>query len=311
MTGFKRISTASLMTLKEALSAIYWYKDDLRSFLGVCLNESPIIATLDWTAYKRDIVWNLVDRLSKKESENQEVLLRLMIEVSHMTDFSHLARLEGGDLKAKKAKEAVEALRKQIKGLEELLKDTAEIASRREQYETEQKRVGGVIHTLSELQKEFYSLLTSTKPQKRGFQLEKILRGLFEIHDLDPRASFKIVGEQIDGAFTFDNTDYLLEAKWQKEPVGVQDLDALQAKVSRKLDNTLGLYISINGYSTDGLEAFMRNRPHLFLVDGADLTAVLEGRIDLKQLLMRKRREASQTGNIYLKVSEILRGLGP
>ncbi len=36
------------------------------------------------------------------------------------------------------------------------------------------------------------------------------------------------------------------------------------------------------------------------------LMAVLEGRIDLIQLLLRKRREASQKGNIYLKIHEIL-----
>jgi len=45
----------------------------------------------------------------------------------------------------------------------------------------------------------------------------------------------------------------------------------------------------------------------LILMDGADLMAVLEGRIDLGTLLLRKRRHASQTGNIYLKIHELLR----
>jgi len=98
----------------------------------------------------------------------------------------------------------------------------------------------------------------------------------------------------------------LLEAKWQRNPVNVGDLDRLQAKVSRKLDNTLGLYVSVNGYSEDGLEAFKYDRPKLYLVDGADLMAVLENRIDLQSLLKRKKREASQTGNIYLRISEII-----
>ena len=44
----------------------------------------------------------------------------------------------------------------------------------------------------------------------------------------------------------------------------------------------------------------------MILVDGSDIMAVLEGRIDLFQLLLRKRRHASQTGNIYLKIHEIL-----
>jgi hypothetical protein len=44
----------------------------------------------------------------------------------------------------------------------------------------------------------------------------------------------------------------------------------------------------------------------MLLMDGSDLMAVLEGRIDLIQLLLRKRREASQTGNIYLRIHEML-----
>jgi hypothetical protein len=79
---------------------------------------------------------------------------------------------------------------------------------------------------------EYLGPLTARDHQARGYKLEKILRQLFELFDLDPKASFKIVGEQIDGAFTFDKTDYLLEAKWQQEPVCAADLDVLAGRLS-------------------------------------------------------------------------------
>lgn len=44
----------------------------------------------------------------------------------------------------------------------------------------------------------------------------------------------------------------------------------------------------------------------MLLMDGADLMAVLEGRIDFVTLLIRKRRHAAQTGNVYLRINEIL-----
>jgi hypothetical protein len=44
------------------------------------------------------------------------------------------------------------------------------------------------------------------------------------------------------------------------------------------------------------------------LMDGGDLYAVLEERIDLRELLRRKRRESSMTGRVLLRVSEILAG---
>jgi hypothetical protein len=42
------------------------------------------------------------------------------------------------------------------------------------------------------------------------------------------------------------------------------------------------------------------------LMDGADLYAVLDERIDLRELLRRKRRETSMTGRVLLTAAEIL-----
>ena len=128
----------------------------------------------------------------------------------------------------------------------------------------------------------------------------------FDLFDLDPRAAFRISGEQIDGSFSFEGTDYLLEAKWQNKPIGAKDLDSLASKLSRKLDNTLGLFVSINGFSDDAVDAHSSGGRLVVLMDGSVLMAVLEGRIDLVQLHLRKRRTVAETGNIYTKIHEIL-----
>jgi hypothetical protein len=39
--------------------------------------------------------------------------------------------------------------------------------------------------------------------------------------------------------------------------------------------------------------------------NGADLNAILDDRINLHEMLYRKRRHVSQTGNIYLTVDKI------
>ena len=84
------------------------------------------------------------------------------------------------------------------------------------------------------------------------------------------------------------------------------DLDSLAGKLTRKLDNILGLYLSVNGYSDDGVRQHSTGRRLMILMDGSDLMAVLEARINLLQLLLRKGRHAAQTGNIYLRLHEIL-----
>lgn len=301
----KVIAPAALNALKEALVNVYWYKPELRSFLTYCISDPTILDKLNWNDYKRNIVSRLIDYFAQDQATYRGDLLRLMSEVIKMNDFSHLERLEDGKEKAKRAKEAVAALKKLYQVHDEILKEQKEIEERRKATFELQIKNKGVADKLLELTSEYYGLISSDNPQSRGYQLEKIIRELFILFDLDPKASFKIQGEQIDGAFTFDNTDYLFEGKWQKEPVNIQDLDAFSGKLTRKLDNTLGLFLSINNFSEDAVKAHSTGRRLMILMDGSDLMAVLEGRIDLIQLLLRKRRHASQTGNIYLRLHEI------
>jgi hypothetical protein len=145
----------------------------------------------------------------------------------------------------------------------------------------------------------------SKDTQGRGYDLERIMYDIFELFDLDPKASFKNTGEQIDGAFSLQGTDYLFEAKWEKIPISIGDLDGFSGKVNRKLDNTLGLFLSINGFSPEAISLHSSSRPSIILMHGADLMAVLEEQIDFVTLIVRKRRHAAQTGNIYLPISDM------
>jgi hypothetical protein len=302
----KRIAAAAVVALKEALTNLYWYKSDLRSFLTSTVSNPSLLGSLNWEDYKRNIVSTLVDFMVKRQEQYQGELVRLMSEVSRVDDFSHLERLEGGKEKAVGARASVLALRKLTEGHDSLLDEQKKVEERRRETHEKLLRNSAVRSGLEKLNQEYMPLLTDPDHQRRGYRLEKILKTLFEIFDLDPRASFKIVGEQIDGAFTFEGTDYLFEGKWQQEPVAAAELDSLSGKLSRKLDNTIGLFLSINGFSDDGVKTHSAGRRMMILMDGSDLMAVLEGRIDLIQLLLRKRREASQTGNIYLRIHEIL-----
>jgi hypothetical protein len=302
----KKIASAAIVALKDALTNLYWYKNDLRSFLTGTLANSSLLGGINWDNYKRNIASTLVDCMAKRESQYQRELVHLMDEVARVDDFSHLERLEGGKEKAEKARASVQALRKLLGAHNSLLSEQKKIEERRRRAHEELMQKTAVRDGLEKLSLEYKSLISDSDHQRRGYKLEKILQNLFELFDLDPRASFRIAGEQIDGAFTFEGTDYLFEGKWQDKFITAADLDVLAGKLSRKLDNTLGLFLSVSGFSDDGIKAHSSGRRLMILVDGSDLMAVLEGRIDLIQLLLRKRREASQTGNIYLRINEIL-----
>lgn len=302
------ISPVALNALKEALSQIYWYKNDLRSFLTQTIDNPALLASINWDDYKRTIVTKLVDFLGKHQATYQETLLSLMSNVIQMNNFNHLEHLEDGHRKATQARKAVQVLNNLYNSHETILDETRKIELRRHAAFQEQLKNTEIRNRLETLNHNFTKLATTTDSfQDRGFQLERLLKDLFELFDLDPRASFRCKGEQIDGAFSFENTDYLLEAKWQKEKVGLKELDAFAGKISRRLENTLGLFASINGYSDDAITKYgASGRSVMILIDGSHLMAVLEGRIDLFQLLLRLRRHAAQTGEIFLPIHRIL-----
>jgi restriction endonuclease Mrr len=220
--------------------------------------------------------------------------------------FPHLAKLDGGEEKVRRAKDAVEQLRTLVEPHQAAQDEEAAIKVRQKKAAEKLRENAAVRTRLDALKQKYLVLATSGDPQARGYDLERLLYDLFELFDLDPKASFRNSGEQIDGAFSLEGTDYLFEARWRKEQSDIGQLDSFAGKVTRKLENTLGVFLAISGFSQDGIDAHSKGRPSIILMDGADLMAVLEERIDFVVLLLRKRRHAAHTGEIYLRVHEIL-----
>lgn len=134
--------------------------------------------------------------------------------------------------------------------------------------------------------------------QSRGFAFEKYLKNIFELNGLEPRGSFKIVGEQIDGSFILHNEIYLLEAKWTNKPIDKGNLVIFNEKVSSKSGFTRGLYISFSGYSNEALATFANGRTvNIVLMSVQELAISLTRKIDLKDIIWRKVRTLAEEGN--------------
>lgn len=302
----KRMSAAALMALEEALTNVYWYKDGLKKFLYRCLGRnSALVSGSDWTDNKRTIVSRIVCTLAADQDRHLEKLRTLCIEVCAFDEFPHLADVEDAPRKVAKAKAAVTELRRLAGAHLKADEERAEIERRTKTEAERMKRLSSMAKGLSEVRRAFAAAF-SLKEQARGYELEKILYDLLALFDMDPKASFKVVGEQIDGAFVFEGTDYIVEARWTDKLSTRDEIDVFSAKVERRLDNTLGLFISINGLTDTALTKGGTGRMKILAMTGEDLNAVLEDRIGLPDLLRRKRRYGVQTGEMLLKVSEIL-----
>lgn len=294
------------MALKEALCSVYWYKSELRGFLQLCLSTPAILNNFNWENYKRQIASDVIDFLVANPNTHIGDLTKICYEICKITDFSHLKQLDDGSQKVEKARSAVAQLKQLVEPHQDVKKEQDEVKKRQEQAANKLKENKAVRQKLEAIKNRYMALVISDNVQGRGFELEKIMYELFELFDLDPKASFKNLGEQIDGAFSLEGTEYLFEAKWQKEPVNKADLAIFSDKVKTKLENTLGVFLSINAYSQDGVAAHQAGGAAIILMDGSDLMAVFEERIDFISLLYRKKRHAAQTGGIYLSYYQMV-----
>lgn len=302
----KQLSPAAVVALKEALCSVYWYKSDLRGFLQLCLSHPSFLTKFNWENYKRQIASDVIDHLVENPATHLGDLTKICYELCKIADFSHLKPLDDGPQKVERARNAVNQLKQLVEPHQDLKKEQDDIKRRQELAAKKLRENAAVRQKLEVIRVRYMGLVGSDNPQNRGFELERVMYELFELFDLDPKASFKNLGEQLDGAFSLEGTEYLFEAKWHKELVNKADLAVFSDKVRTKLENTLGVFLSINGYSQDGVTAHQAGGASILLMDGGDLMAVFEERIDFTSLLLRKKRHAAQTGNIYLNYCQMV-----
>lgn len=146
--------------------------------------------------------------------------------------------------------------------------------------------------------------MSTQEPQKRGYAFEAFLKELFEVYGLKPRASFRIIGEQIDGSFDLSNEIYLLEAKWQGPKIGAAELHTFHGKLDQKAAWTRGLFVSQSGFTEEGLAAFGRGKK-VICMDGLDMYEILNREIPLTDVLERKIRRAAETGKPFIPIREL------
>ncbi len=142
------------------------------------------------------------------------------------------------------------------------------------------------------------------EPQARGYAFEKFLKDVFDAYELSARASFRLVGEQIDGSFVSGGDTYLLEARWRNNLVDAATLRAFNGKVQDKASWSRGLLVSYRGFSDDGLTAFGRGKS-IICMDGRELHDILSRRLDFATVLAMKARRAAETGQPFVRVNDL------
>ncbi|MEN2388574.1 restriction endonuclease [Comamonas sp. A7-5] len=136
--------------------------------------------------------------------------------------------------------------------------------------------------------------------QRRGRSFERVLKQMFELEGMRPRASMRPSGEEIDGSFAMDDRFFLLEAKWHTPPIAASALYAFKGKVDGKLVGTIGAFFSMSDYSAEAVDALLSGKElNLILFGREDLLLIEDKQISMREALRVKLRYAAEYGRPF------------
>jgi hypothetical protein len=291
--------------IREAVVAVcgkaFWLKDPFRGFLLSCGVPSEIYDRYgDESKFK--IARHVLGELDALGEEGFEIQRRIV------TELAKLRRVPDNSVPNMDA--ALGALRwlKELAVNQKIVIEDERKATDDRAQEARRKQAGLAARAqkMEELRRTFCGWAgVQDDPQGRGYGLEDLLAELFELHEITYRRPYRTATEQIDGHFPFKGFDYLVEARWRIAPPSEADLGAFKTKVDKKITSTRGLFVSMPGYRTEVLLEFTRGvSSNIVLMDGQDLTLILEGHVSLTDALDLKIQKAAQEGIIFFPLSQ-------
>lgn len=285
----------------QVCGSIFWYKDPLRDLFLTCgVNEELYDRYADESKFK--IARHILSELDKMGESGDMTQKRIVSELCLLKNIQ--------DESVVNKALALDALRN-LKRIayehdliaKEIIKDSK---SRVQADKDRQKLLDNRSRKLTELKNRFNEMIFKTDDrQSRGYDLESFLTDLFQLHEISYRPPYRASNEQIDGHFSYDKFDYLVEARWREKLPTESDFVTFKRKVDKKIDSTRGLFVSIPGFNTNAINEFKKgSRSKIILMDGQDISLILEGIVSLTDALNLKIEKAVQEGIIYSKLSD-------
>lgn len=289
--------------VQDALLKLFWRKNALLTFLRRHKIAESFLATWHETETKRVFIGRLFPKL-EKDNKGAQVLKQMAGSLSEQAKFPDLEGWEDSQAKIQTAKEAVVALRYYLNTQKEKAddaktRDGARNAAHQRMQETIKKRQ--TLETFSERLKELSKGIGTAEV---GYGFQDWFFDLVEFFEVTNRRPYVSGGRQIDGSVTVEGTTYLTELKFTRDQAGATDVDTFLTKVNDKADNTMGIMVSMSGYSSTAIEQASGRRTPIILLDHGHVYLVLNGSWTLAEMVSRLRRHASQTARAFLPASE-------
>ena len=297
-----RITPNFIELTYEATVQSFWYKTSLSQFLS---NHDYNLPFNSEEESKRIFLRRVFANLQKND-KGRTIIYKIANSLLEKTTFSDFNNREDSSQHKKNAEKAIDDLRKYKQKQDEDMTSEKEKANKRKEAFERHQSIQRKQTTHSSLRAELDLLAGSLLgTQKGGYQFEEWFHKLLEFCEIEHKIPYKHGGRQIDGSLTHEGTTYLLELKCTKKPIGVEAIDSIKAKIEKMADNTMGVMLSMSGYTQPAIASASGPKTTLLLLDHAHLYSFLTGSMTkFSMIIERVRRHASQTGESYLAVDK-------
>ena len=299
----QRLPAHYLELLSDALLKVYWYKASFRAALRRADVPESLLATWAAEETKRDFWERLLPSLETTDA-GIRVLVHLADAVGEQKTFPDLERMEDSELRIRSARKAIADLNEYRQRQRETAQDQREERQNRDRGRKAREEAMARQHNLDSLSARLDGLAAQVGSQEAGYEFEKWFYDLMDYFEVDNRRPYKIEGRQIDGSVTIEGTTYLVELKFTSNQSDAPDIDSFKNKVVTKADNTMGIVVSISGYSSVAIKEASRDKTPLLLLDFKHLYMLFTGSLRFSEMVARVRRHSSQTGQAYLAVED-------
>ena len=292
--------------VRDALLKSFWRKPTFRQFLSRHRVKDSFIATITTEETKRETLDRLFPKLEKTE-DGRQVIKQMAISLSEQIAFPDLTGWEDEALKVRNAKEAVTTLKQYVNLVQDEEVKERERKTKRDTAQKERQKQVAKASSIESLASDLTALVPLQGTPDGGYKFQDWFYRLSDFFEVECRRPYTTGGRQIDGTITIDGTTYLVELKFTASQSGATDVDSLLAKLGNVADNTMGLMVSMSGYSSVAVTQASGKKTPLILLDASHVMSLLYSGWKLGELVARLRRHVSQTGEALLEVGGLHR----
>jgi hypothetical protein len=290
------------LTYEAALKS-FWRKEALRKFLRASHVAESFISSWAEDESKRELLDRLFHKLQSTD-KGKAVIFQMARNLSEQTTFPDLNNWEDTSDKIQEAHRAVQEIKFYLKKQDSTIREEKDRKEAQEKARRERKKIQRALTDKSKLQQKLDALHVKVGTQEGGYEFEEWFYELLDFCEITNRKPYKTEGRQIDGTLTLDGTTYLVELKFTKGQSDASDIDTLKAKVDKMADNTMGIMVSISGYTSVATSDASGSKTTLLILDASHIYLFLSGALKFSDIISRIRRHASQTGEAYLPTSK-------